>query len=154
MNTTALLDEIYLGPAWHGPAVKEALQGVTAQVASQQLAPDRNSIWELVLHLAHGRHLLVQRVTGDETPAFPRKIREPWWPIIDYDATDAAWKNDLQLLDDCHAKLIEAVRNATPAQLARIPSGGSTPVSEQLVGMAMHDAYHAGQIKLLALQFS
>src|SRR5215212_7234911 len=56
----SLINEAYAGPAWHGPSVKESLAGVTAVVASRKLAPDRNSTWELVLHLAHGRHLLIE----------------------------------------------------------------------------------------------
>jgi hypothetical protein len=149
-----LLDEIYLGPAWHGPSVKEALSGVTAAAAQKKLADDRNSIWELVLHLAHGRHLLIERVKNAPIAAFPRKIREPWWPTVADDTGDAAWRKDLQLLDDYHAKLIDAVRNATPAQLSRVPSPGDQPIARQLVGLAVHDGYHAGQIKQLALQFA
>jgi hypothetical protein len=149
-----LLDEIYLGPAWHGPSVKEALDGVTAAAAKKTLADDRNSIWELVLHLAHGRHLLIERVKNASIPAFPRKIREPWWPVIADDMNDAAWRKDLQLLDDYHAKLIDTVHSATPEQLARVPSPGDQPIARQLVGLAVHDGYHAGQIKQLALHFA
>lgn len=153
-DTIALLDEIYRGPAWHGPSVKEALDGVTASAATKKLADDRNSIWELVLHLSHGRHLLIERVNNAPIAAFPRTIREPWWPIIDYPTDDSTWEKDLQLLDDYHARLIEAVRGATPAQLARVPSPGDQPIAQQLVGLAVHDGYHAGQIKQLALHFA
>jgi DinB family protein len=150
--TLKLLREVYDGPAWHGPSVKEALDEVTASVASRRLADDRNSIWELVLHLAHGRHLLTERVTNS-TSEFPRRLREAWWPLIDYEMTDAAWRDDLRLLDECHARFIEAVRRATPAQLARMPDGATHAVADQLLGMAVHDGYHAGQIRQLALQF-
>ena len=150
--TVRLLREVYAGPAWHGPSVKEALEGVTASVASRRLVPDRNSIWELVLHLAHGRHLVTERVTNT-TADFPRRLREPWWPLIDYETTDAAWRDDLQLLEDCHTRFMDAVEHATPAQLARMPHGATHTVAEQLLGMAVHDGYHAGQIRQLALQF-
>ena len=152
-DTVTLLDEIYLGPAWHGPSVKESLVGVSAAAAAKKLSDDRNSIWELVLHLAHGRHLLIERVKNGSIAPFPRKIREPWWPIMG-DTSDAAWAKDLSLLDDYHAQLVDAVRSATPAQLARVPSPGDQPVGRQLVGLAVHDAYHAGQIKQLALHFA
>src|SRR3954467_5407762 len=152
-DTIALLNEIYQGPAWHGPSVKEALAGVTAASATKKLADDRNSIRELVLHLAHGRHLLIERVKNASIPAFPRDIREPWWPIVDGDTTDVAWRRDLELLDEYHEKLVETVRTATPAQLARVPSPGDQPIERQLVGLAVHDGYHAGQIKQLALHF-
>jgi DinB superfamily len=148
-----LLNEIYFGPAWHGPSVKEALDGVTASTATQKLHPSRNSIWELVLHLAHGRHLLIERVINAPSPAFPRGIREPWWPTLSYETNDAAWQKDLHLLDDYHAKLVDAVRAATPAQLARVPSPGDQSIEQQLIGLAVHDGYHAGQIRQLALHF-
>jgi hypothetical protein len=149
-----LLNEVYAGPAWHGPSVKEALEGVTAAAGAQKLDPDRNSIWELVLHLAHGRHLMIERVTNAPTSAFPRSVREPWWPVIDHEMDDAAWRADLQLLDDYHARFIDAVRAATPEQLARVPKPGDQPISQQLLGMAVHDGYHAGQIRQLALHFA
>jgi uncharacterized damage-inducible protein DinB len=151
--TIQLLREVYDGPAWHGPSVKEALDGVDAARAARRLAPDRNSIWELVLHLAHGRHLVTGRVTNTTTD-FPRRIRTPWWPIIDYEMTDTAWRDDLRLLDECQARLIDAASQATPAQLARVPDGATHSVADQLLGMAVHDGYHAGQIRLLALHFA
>ena len=50
-----LLDElkrIHNGGAWHGPALREALAGVTAEQATMRPVPGAHSIWELVLHLA------------------------------------------------------------------------------------------------------
>jgi hypothetical protein len=151
--TVRLLREVYAGPAWHGPSVKESLDGVSAMVATERLASDRNSIWELVLHLAHGRHLLADRVRNTTTE-FPRRLREPWWPIIDYETTDAAWRDDLELLDACHARFMDAVVRATPAQLARVPDGSDHAIADQLLGMAVHDGYHAGQIRQIFLHAS
>jgi len=148
-----LLREVYAGPAWHGPSVKESLAGVSADAAAFRLALDRNSIWELVLHLAHGRHLLTDRIANTSTE-FPRPVREPWWPIIDYEMSEVAWRCDLQLLEDCHACFIDAVDRATPAQLARVPSGSHHAIADQLLGMAVHDGYHAGQIRQLVLHAS
>jgi hypothetical protein len=151
--THKLLREVYEGPAWHGPSVKQSLSGVTATVAARRLAADRNSIWELVLHLAHGRHLLVGRVTDTRGSSFPRRVRAPWWPIIDYEMTETAWRDDLQLLDDSQARLLDAVSRATTKQLARRPKSSKHTIAEQLLGMAAHDAYHAGQIRQMALHF-
>jgi uncharacterized damage-inducible protein DinB len=144
------LDEVYRGPAWHGPSVLEALDGVTAAIAARKPSPHRNSIWELVLHLAHGRHLLIERVRN-ETENFPREIREPWWPVSSVDTSDAAWRRDLALLDEYHERLLAATRDASDEALARQPAPGDQPIGQQLLGVAIHDAYHAGQIRLLAL---
>jgi len=150
----AALGESYAGPGWHGPSVLETLGGVTARVASRRLSPTRNSIWELVLHLAHGRHLLIERLAGETSAAFPRPVREPWWPVSPTDTSDGAWRRDLALLDEYHTKLIDAIRRATPRQLERVPERSEHTVAQQLIGMALHDTYHAGQIRLLALELA
>lgn len=145
------LAESYRGPAWHGPSVLEALEGVGASTAFRKPAANRNSIWELVLHLAHGRHLLAARTLDLEIDPFPRAIREPWWPVSPQRPDDGAWRADLALLDETQTRLLRAIRDATSEQLARVPSGADQPVARQLLGMALHDTYHAGQIRLLAL---
>lgn len=149
----AALDEVYRGPAWHGPAVLEALDGVNADVAARNTLGTRNSIWDLVLHLAHGRHLLIERV-NNRLEDFPRDIREPWWPVAEPDRSEHAWRRDLALLDDYHRKLVDATRAASDDALARVPAPGDQPIGQQLLGMAIHDAYHAGQIRLLLLAAS
>ena len=146
----AELDEVYHGPAWHGPSLRESLAGVNASVATFKVAPNRNSIWELVQHLTHGRHLLIERLT-QTTFDYPSAVREPWWPIANADGSEASWTQELQLLDAYHRRLVDAVRSATDAQLARAPNAGDQTLAQQLLGMAIHDAYHAGQIRLIAL---
>lgn len=150
----AALNESYAGPAWHGPSVRESLDGVSARTASRKLSPTRNSIWELVLHLAHGRHLLIERLVVGPSGEFPRVVREPWWPVAPTDTSEAAWRRDLALLDDYHTKLVDAIRRATPAQLDRVPERAEHTLAQQLLGMALHDTYHAGQIRLLALELA
>ena len=147
----AQLDEIYRGPAWHGPAVLEALDGVNAESARAKLEAGRHSIWELVRHLAHGRHLLLDRLT-EKSSEFPHEIDEPWWPVSPTDVSEPAWSEDLALLEAYHTRLVDAVRQASDAQLARRPKPEDQTLAQQLLGLAIHDAYHAGQIRLLALR--
>ncbi len=45
-----LLDEAFDGPAWHGPALMQALRGVTQTLAARRPAPARHNIWEIALH--------------------------------------------------------------------------------------------------------
>ena len=49
-----ILDQLhraYEGPAWHGPALREILAGLTFETAAQRTIPDAHTIWELVLHI-------------------------------------------------------------------------------------------------------
>jgi uncharacterized damage-inducible protein DinB len=128
----------------------ESLAGVDAVLAARAPGQGRNSIWELVQHLTHGRHLLIERLTESHFD-YPSAVREPWWPVASEDTSEAAWRSELRRLDEYHSRLVNAIRAATDAQLARVPSAGDQTLAQQLLGMAIHDAYHAGQIRLLAL---
>jgi hypothetical protein len=50
--------------------------------------------------------------------------------------------------------LIAAVRRAPPSRLARVRAGQRRTLAHELLGVALHDAYHAGQIKLIASERS
>jgi len=148
------LEEMYRGPAWHGPSVLFALRGVSAQAAAWRPAPGRNSIHDLVLHLAYARHRLVHRVNalqGRSTSRFPRKMRSSWFPEAPEKVDDRAWAGDLQLLEGYQEQVLAAVARTTPAILAVRRGREKRSVGGELMGLAFHDAYHAGQIRLLSL---
>ena len=46
------LDRAYRGRSWHGTALRGTLRGLSPAVALWRPAPDRNSIWDLLLHAA------------------------------------------------------------------------------------------------------
>lgn len=144
-RAVALLEEAFAGPAWHGPSLRTALRGVTPAEARWRPAPGRNTVWELVLHAAYAKHIVLGRLGGRGRP-FARKLRRAWWPAAAEPADDAAWRRDRELLEATHRALVDAVRAASPGALAR---GGRRPLTEQLAGVALHDTYHGGQISLL-----
>ena len=90
------LNEAFRGPAWHGPSLVDTLLDCTADTASRRIAPGRNTIWELVLHAAYGKHLVRSRLTS-ERQRFARVLDRPWWPVAP-EGSSSAWKEDLALL--------------------------------------------------------
>ena len=54
------------GPAWHGPSVLEALEGVSAEDAAEHPIEGAHSIWELVLHLIGTYRLVLRRLRVTE----------------------------------------------------------------------------------------
>ena len=67
-TTERLVDQLRRsaeGDAWHGPSVREALEGVTVSDASAHPIPGAHSIRELVLHMAAGIQLVLRRLNGD-----------------------------------------------------------------------------------------
>ncbi len=144
-DAVAVLEEAFTGPAWHGPSLTAALRGVLPAEARWRPAPGRNTIWELVLHAAYTKHVVLGRLVGRRN-RFARPLPRAWWPAAPDPADDAAWRRDRALLDASHRALLDAARRASPAALAQ---GARRPLIEQLAGAALHDTYHGGQISLL-----
>lgn len=138
------LDRVFAGKAWHGPSVLGALRGVDAAAASWRPGPERHDIWELVLHLAFWKHEVRKRL-GEDASRFPRVGRN--WPRPPERRTAAAWREDVALLRAEHAALVAWARGLDEAALAE-PVRRTTR-GETLFGIITHDAYHAGQIRLI-----
>lgn len=133
------------GEAWHGPAVLEALAGVTAEQASSHPIPGAHSIWELVLHIGSDYTLVLRRMAGDGRPLTP----EEDWPSCP-PATADNWLQTVEALRRLNQQLREAVR-AFPAEQLDEPLVPEAPYTAytQFIGVTQHNLYHAGQISLL-----
>ncbi|MBZ5587550.1 MAG: DinB family protein [Acidobacteriia bacterium] len=142
----ALLDEGFDRPGWHGPNLRGALRGLTAAQAAWQPAPGRNRIWEIALHCAYWKYAVCRRLSGEGARgSFPRRPSN--WPQLPVSPDAAAWKADLALLDETHLKLRAAVA-AFPARRLGEHRGKST-AGRLIYGIAAHDLYHAGQVRLV-----
>lgn len=133
------------GDAWHGPAVLETLQGVTAAQAHAHPITGAHSIWEVVLHLSATYGIVLRRIRGDGRP-----IRaEEDWPLVP-PAMDANWQEAVGALRRVNAELRDAVRAFPAARLDQplVPDPPYTAYT-QFIGITQHDLYHAGQISLL-----
>jgi hypothetical protein len=145
-----ILGEGYDRPAWHGPNLRAAVRGVTAAQAAWRPAPGRHCIWELVLHCAYWKHRVWRKLAGGPAGAFPRRPAN--FPAVPARPGPAAWKADLGLLEEEHRRLRSAVE-ALPAARLTQRLGRSSP-ARLIYGVAAHDAYHAGQIRLLVRLWS
>jgi uncharacterized damage-inducible protein DinB len=134
---------------WHGgPTPIGALRGVTVEQAAWRPGPRRKSIWGLTLHIAYWDYAVRRLLEGTARGAFPRGPSN--WPAPPARADARAWMADVALLREEHERLVEAVRRVDPQRLGRRPPGSRQwTYGELLVGIAMHDAYHTGQVQLL-----
>ena len=138
----ALLDEAYEKKTWHGPNLKQSLKGVTAKQAAWRPAPSRHNIWEVMLHAAYWKYAVRRRIEGGKRGSFALKGSNFFARPEKGQLTEAAWSADKKLLERKHRALREAVAN-----VLRTP--GAAKLLPQLYGVAFHDIYHAGQIRLL-----
>lgn len=143
------LREMYQGPAWHGSSLRSALRGVRADDAAWRPAPDRNAIWDIALHTAYARHRMLRRLGATPASTFPRALRASWWPRLPDELTEGAWRADLALLEEYQHRLLDAVSAVSSARLASRRRGKPWTLAQEVLGIANHDAYHAGQIQLV-----
>lgn len=133
------------GEAWHGPAVLQLLEGITAQQAAAHPIPGAHSIWELTLHIAAWERACKRRLEGD-----PAQLsdREDWRPIND--TSEAAWESTKQHLIDNHRELLNAIAKVDESRLNEpVIKNSASSVYVTLHGGLQHDLYHAGQIAML-----
>jgi uncharacterized damage-inducible protein DinB len=142
------LDQSYDHKSWHGPVLRGALRGITAEQAAWRPGPGRHNIWELAVHAAYWKYSVLRRLRRGDAVRFPLKGSN-WFPRPEGEASERAWKADLQILADLHRDLRQAVATLRDADLETIPEGSKTRVIDLVLGVARHDIYHAGQIQLL-----
>jgi hypothetical protein len=135
-----ILDQGYDRKAWHGPTLRQSLRGVSAKTAAWRPQPGRHNIWEIAVHAAYWKYAVRRRLRGEKRGSFVLKGSN--WFLPPEELSEAAWRHDLALLESEHRKLREAV--------AAYLEGKTQQVPERLVfGVAFHDVYHAGQIRVL-----
>ncbi len=137
----ASLDAAYDKKGWHGPALRGALRGLAAEEALWRPKKKGHNIWELALHCAYWKYAARRRLTGAKRGSFPVKGSN-WFPSGGR-ADEKAWREVVRLLDEEHERLRSAI--------ASLPKASFTDRKRLrlIYGVAAHDLYHAGQIRLL-----
>jgi uncharacterized damage-inducible protein DinB len=135
--------------SWHGgPTAAGALRGVSVEEAAWTPAPGRKSIWQLALHIAYWKYAVRRRIEGGADSRFPRAPAN--WPRLPKPADERAWREDVALLKQEHARLVEVIAAVPSSRYgAEVPEGKRWTMGEMILGIAQHDAYHTGQIQQL-----
>ena len=138
----ALLDEGYSKKTWHGPNLRQSLKGVSAQQAAWRPGPGRHNIWEVMLHAAYWKYAVRRRLDGGKPGGFVLKGSNFFARPEKGNATEAAWQADQAILKNEHHAMLESIKKilSSPNGAKRLP---------MIYGIAFHDVYHAGQIRLL-----
>lgn len=136
-----LLKKTFEKGAWHGPAVKEALEHISEEQAFKRLS-GTHSIIELVAHMTAWRTYVIKRLEGDFTYKITEDLNFP-------DVRD--WSEALRKLDESQELLLAAVAKLPPEKLnQQVPWTDDAFTFHAFVhGIIHHDLYHAGQIVLI-----
>jgi hypothetical protein len=138
----SVLDEAYEKKTWHGPNLKQSLKGVKARQAAWRPGPGRHNIWEFTLHAAYWKYTVRRRIEREKRGSFALKGSNFFARPLKGKLNEKAWRADKELLEREHLALVNTIRKAASAL-----KGAKVPKS--FYGIAFHDVYHAGQIRLL-----
>src|ERR1043165_3879647 len=103
------LNAAYGGPAWHGPSLRELLEGVTEEQARAPPNATAHSILEIVVHVRAWMDAVSERLAGS---ARELTTEEDW-----SDVARTSWPVVLEELDHAESRGCDAVARLRPEQL-------------------------------------
>jgi uncharacterized damage-inducible protein DinB len=146
-ETVRIADQLrraFDGEAWHGDALFEILDGVTAAQAAARPIKHAHSIWELVLHIAAWDGVARRRLAGETVELSD----EQNFPSVK-DTSEGAWRRALEQVRQVHSALIEGVASLPDSRLTEKVPGTNYDIYRLLHGVVQHELYHAGQVAIL-----
>jgi uncharacterized damage-inducible protein DinB len=143
------LDRAFGGEAWHGPAISEILEGITAQQAAAYPLAGGHSIWELTLHIAAWTRAVRRRLNGE-----PAELTDAEnFPAV-ADSGEQAWSEARKSIKLAHEELRSVILRLDDSRLDQPIVEGMSSIYVTLHGVIQHSLYHAGQIAILKKTFS
>jgi len=137
-----LFDEAYKKKTWHGPNLRQAIRGVSAKQAAWRPGAGRHNIWEETVHAAYWKYAVRRTIEGGKRGSFVLPGSNFFARPERGRAGEAAWRADKELLEQEHRALRAAITRVMDTRRGAKFVG-------QIYGVAFHDVYHAGQIRLL-----
>jgi uncharacterized damage-inducible protein DinB len=133
----------YAGPAWHGPALAELLEGVPAARAQAKPVATAHTVWELVNHIATWQSVALEALEGKPVAEDP----PDWQPVAE--TAEEQWREALHRLRDTCERLAALIDRLPDSKLEEIVPGRQYSFAALLHGVPQHNLYHAGQIAVL-----
>ena len=132
------------GDAWHGPALRELLEGISAEEAKQHPIPTAHSIWELVLHITSWAKIAQRRIEGGQPEPFDGED----FPEV-HDFSSAHWDRARHGMFESYERLSEVVLGMSDEEIEHNAPKSSRSIGAMVSGVSQHAAYHGGQIAIL-----
>ena len=140
-----LFTDLYHGQPWLDVTLQETLSGITPEQANKRPIPNGNTIWEILNHIIAWRQNVLKRVQGErvDSPAdnYINKIT---------DTSQDAWRHTLKALENTQKEWLYFLSTFNEADFEKVYPANKHSYYKHIHGIIQHDAYHLGQIVLLA----
>ena len=144
-RTQKLFEDLYEGEPWIGVTLFDTLKRIPAEKAAKKIAPHWNSIWEITNHIITWRLNVLERLHGNKMTTPDNNYFESVT-----DTSKAAWKKTLKHLEESQQQWTSFLKIFNEKDFENIYSRNGLSYYEHIHGIIQHDAYHLGQIVLLA----
>jgi uncharacterized damage-inducible protein DinB len=141
----SLFENLYNGNPWLDVTIAATLSEISAEKAAKKPAAGGNSIWKIGNHLISWRENVLQRING-QTVITPDD--NYFAPVSD--TSEIAWQQTLKNLATSQQKWTEFLQGINDPELSGIYLPNGHTHYEHIHGIIQHDAYHLGQIVLIA----
>lgn len=143
----SLFEKLYYGESWIDVPIRGTLFQISAAQANNRPFPNCNTIWEIVNHLIEWKINVQQRLDGKilQTPDnnYITKVT---------DTSEEAWQETLRRFEHVQTKWIAFLHDLDTAKYESIYPPNGLTYYEHIHGILQHDAYHLGQVVILAKQ--
>ena len=129
--------------------VAKAIAGIPARVRGIVPKGAAHSAWQLVEHLRIAQRDILDFCVD---PGYAERPMSEYWPKTASPPTDAAWKKSVAGIRRDVGELKRLANDRTIDLFARIPHGSGQTYLRELLLVADHNAYHAGQLVALRKQ--
>ena len=143
----SLFEKLYNGESWIDVPLRGTLSQISAETANKRLLPNSNTIWEIVNHLIEWKINVQQRLEGKILKTPDNNYISPIT-----DTSEIAWKETLRRLDLVQSQWIDFLKDFDSSSYESIYPPNGLTYYEHILGILQHDAYHLGQIVILAKQ--
>ena len=141
----SLFTDLYHGHPWLDVTLQDTLSRIKPSQANQRPIADGNTIWEITNHLIAWRQNVLKRVQGEviQTPSnnYIEKIQDP---------SDEAWRQTQEALETTQKEWLYFLSTFNEADFRNEYPVNKLTYYQHIHVIIQHDAYHLGQIVLLA----
>ena len=127
---------------------EDAIKRLPAKLRGVKPEGAEHTAWELLEHIRIAQSDIVEfsRDPKHKSPSWP----EGYWPKTPKPPSDAAWKKSIGAVKKDLDAMIKLVSNPRTDLYEKIPHGTGQNILREALLVADHNAYHIGQIVLLA----
>jgi uncharacterized damage-inducible protein DinB len=130
-------------------SVDRAIDGIPPPLRGKVPKGAAHSAWQLLEHLRIAQHDILDFCVNPDYVEIPM---EEYWPRDATPPSEAAWKKSLAAARRDRAALQRLAEDPKVDLFSRIPHGSGQTYLRELLLVADHNAYHAGQLVALRKQ--